>query len=96
MDFSEDDTYELYLQPLADIHLNSKEEGEFEAGTDKVYTYVFALIAILILIIACINFMNMATANSAGRGKEIGLKKVLGARRSQLTGQSPIRIHRRE
>ncbi len=87
MNFSEEDTYELYLQPLADIHLNSKEEGEFEAGTDKVYTYVFALLAILILIIACINFMNLATSKSAARSKEVALRKVVGATRRQVSMQ---------
>ena len=82
--FTDDDKYGFYLQPLSEIHLNSKAEGEFEAGTDKVYIYVFTIIALLILIIACINFMNLATAKSAARSKEVALRKVVGATRRQI------------
>jgi putative ABC transport system permease protein len=85
--FRDNDSYEFYLQPLSDIHLNSKPEGEFEAGTDRVYIYVFLGIAILILIIACVNFMNLATAKSAARSKEVALRKVVGATRRQISMQ---------
>jgi putative ABC transport system permease protein len=76
MDFS--------LQPLTDIHLRSRLEGEIGPGGDIRYVYVFSLIAAFILVLACINFMNLATARSAGRGKEVGLRKVMGARRGNL------------
>jgi putative ABC transport system permease protein len=75
------------LQPLTDIHLRSRLEGEIEAGGDIRYVYVFSLIAVFILVLACINFMNLATARSAGRGKEVGLRKVMGARRGNLIQQ---------
>ncbi len=55
LNFTDDDSFEFYLQPVSDIHLNSVEEGEFESGTDKVYIYVFIFIALLILPLACPN-----------------------------------------
>jgi putative ABC transport system permease protein len=85
--FTDDDRYEFYLQPLTDIHLNSKEEGEFEAGTDRVYVYVFTMIALLILVIACVNFMNLSTSKSAARAKEVALRKVVGASRRKIAAQ---------
>jgi putative ABC transport system permease protein len=72
------------LQPLSDIHLRSRLEGEIGPGGDIRYVYVFSLIAAFILVLACVNFMNLATARSAGRGKEVGLRKVMGARRGNL------------
>jgi putative ABC transport system permease protein len=72
------------LQPLTDIHLRSHLEGEIEPAGDIRYVYVFSLIAGFILVLACINFMNLATARSAGRGKEVGLRKVMGAGRGNL------------
>jgi ABC-type antimicrobial peptide transport system permease subunit len=78
----------LYLQPLKDIHLYSSHilfgiEGQ---GNIK-YVYIFSVVAFFVLIIACINFMNLATARSSNRAKEVGLRKVVGARRPQLIGQ---------
>lgn len=75
------------LFPLKDIHLNSDKLGELEANGDIKYVYIFSAIGIFILILACINFMNLATARSANRAKEVGLRKVLGAFRSQLIRQ---------
>lgn len=72
------------LQPLLDIHLRSRLEGEIGAAGDIRYVYVFSLIAAFILVLACVNFMSLATARSAGRGKEVGLRKVMGARRGNL------------
>ena len=63
LNFTDDDSFEYYLQPVSNIHLNSVEEGEFENGTDKVYIYVFIFIALLILVVACVNFMNLSTQN---------------------------------
>jgi len=76
-----------YLQPLTDIHLKSNLEGELEGNGDIRYVYVFSLIALFILLIACINFMNLSTARSANRGKEVGLRKVLGAYKKRLVVQ---------
>ena len=76
-----------YLQPLTDIHLKSNLEGEIEGNGDIRYVMVFSLIALFILLIACINFMNLSTARSANRGKEVGLRKVLGAYKKRLVMQ---------
>jgi putative ABC transport system permease protein len=76
-----------FLQPLTDIHLKSNLEGEIEGNGDIRYVYVFSLIAVFILLIACINFMNLSTARSANRGKEVGLRKVLGAHKKRLVVQ---------
>ena len=75
---------DFWLQPLTDIHLRSRLEGEIGSTGDIRYVYVFSLIAAFILVLACINFMNLATARSAGRGKEVGLRKVMGVRRGNL------------
>ncbi len=78
---------EYTLQPLADIHLKSSLQGEFEPNFDMAYIYLFAAIALFILIIACINFMNLSTARSANRAKEVGIRKVMGSFRSHLMRQ---------
>jgi len=77
----------LELQPLTDIHLYSHLDSEIEANSDITYVYVFSIIAFFVLLIACVNFMNLATARSAGRAKEVGLRKVVGAQRTQLIRQ---------
>ena len=75
------------LQPITHIHLYSHKTGEIEATTDVRYLYMFGTIAFLILLIGCMNFMNMATARSAHRNKEVGIRKVFGSYRYQLMGQ---------
>ncbi|MEC7754318.1 ABC transporter permease [Roseivirga sp. UBA1976] len=76
-----------YLQPLKDIHLYSSLDFELgETGTIQ-NVYFFSIIGAFILLIACINFMNMATARAAIRAKEVGVRKVLGSMRHQLIGQ---------
>ena len=75
------------LQPITDIHLYSHIDDEISPNSDVLYIYVFLVVAILILSISCINFMNLTTARSADRAKEIGLRKVLGAQRQQLVRQ---------
>jgi len=77
----------LDLMKLTDIHLYSHLDSEIEANGDIQYVYLFSAIAIFILIIACINYMNLATAKSATRAKEVGMRKVIGAVRSQLINQ---------
>ncbi len=76
-----------YLQPLKSIHLKSHLQGELGANSDIRIIQAFWAIAVVILLIACINFMNLATARSAGRAKEIGMRKVLGAKRGKLVVQ---------
>jgi len=85
-DFQDQDIT-LYLQSLTDIHLNSHHVYEMHPNGKLSYIKILAIIGIFVLILACINFMNLATASSAGRGREIGMKKVAGARRSQLRTQ---------
>jgi putative ABC transport system permease protein len=80
------------IQPLEDVHLKSKEIL-FETNANKSDTlnvYVLSIIAILILVLAAVNFMNLVTAKSAGRAKEVGMRKVIGAVRYQLIGQHLI------
>lgn len=77
----------LYLQPLVDIHLNSHYRSELGNNSQKEYVWVFAAVAVFILLIACVNFMNLSTARSAERAKEVGMRKVAGARLSQLVTQ---------
>lgn len=76
-----------YLQKLTDIHLKSDLEGEIGPTGDESYIYIFSAVAIVILLTACINFMNLSTARSESRGKEVGIRKVVGAERSQLINQ---------
>ena len=77
----------IFLVPLTDIHLHSDKLGDLEANGDIKYVYIFSAIGLFILILACINFMNLATARSANRAKEVGIRKVMGAFRSQLIKQ---------
>lgn len=79
--------YSYFVYPLVDTHLYSKLEGDLEPGGDIKYVYIFAAVGLFILVIACINFMNLSTARSAGRAKEVGLRKTLGSFRRQLIGQ---------
>ena len=75
------------LQPLVDIHLYSQRESELESNGDIRFVVLYMLIAFLIPLIACINFVNLATARSAMRAREVGVRKVMGANRTQLLGQ---------
>jgi putative ABC transport system permease protein len=75
------------LQDLTDIHLHSDLTSELQPNGSIRYVWVLGAIAAFILLIACINFMNLATARSAGRAKEVGVRKALGVRRSALIGQ---------
>jgi len=77
----------FHLQPLADIHLKSNKIKGPEANGSEKEVYFLSVIGIFILVIAWINYINLSTAKSAERAKEVGLRKVVGARRIQLTGQ---------
>ncbi|HVS96094.1 MAG TPA: FtsX-like permease family protein, partial [Puia sp.] len=79
--------FKYHLMPLTDIHLHSNKSYEFEANGNIAYVYVFSVIAVLILLIACVNFMNLSTARSAGRAKEVGIRKVAGSTRGHLITQ---------
>ncbi len=81
------ETSRLFLQPITDIHLRSDLDTELGANGSITYVYLFAAIAALVLLIACFNFMNLATARAAGRAREVGVRKVLGARRGQVAAQ---------
>lgn len=76
-----------FLTPLTDIHLKSNRWPELSANGNIQYVYIFAAVALFILLIACINFMNLSTARSASRAKEVGIRKVLGTERKNLISQ---------
>ena len=73
--------------PLTDINLHSQQTIELAPNGNSQYVYIFSAVALFILLIAGINFMNLATARSMGRAKEVGIRKVLGSERGQLIGQ---------
>ncbi|PWT95527.1 MAG: hypothetical protein C5B52_17700 [Bacteroidetes bacterium] len=75
------------LTPLLDIHLHSNRDGELAANGSITYVYIFSAIALFILLIACVNFMNLSTARSANRAREVGIRKVLGSLRKNLISQ---------
>ncbi len=77
------------LQPLTDIHLHSDSNPltELEPGGDIRYVYIFGAIALFMLIVACINFMNLSTATAARRAREVGVRKVLGSMKWELVRQ---------
>ncbi len=79
--------YNYHLHNIQDIHLHSNLENEIKANGNINYIYIFSVIAVFILGIACINFMNLSTARSTERGKEVGIRKVLGSEKKQLVGQ---------
>lgn len=83
-DIPETETVTMDIQPLHDIHLHSALDQEIRPNGDVRYLYIFSLIAVIILIVACVNFMNLSTARSASRAKEVGMRKTLGADRLSL------------
>lgn len=84
---NKDSNVELFLQNFGESYLYSNWEGGKQNGGRIEYVRIFSIVAIIILVIACINFMNLATAKSLKRSKEIGVRKVAGARRKQLIAQ---------
>ncbi len=77
----------LILQPLTDIHLYSDFDYDLSAAGDIRYVYIFGAIALFMLLIACINFMNLSTAGASKRAREVGIRKVMGSVKSTLVGQ---------
>ena len=76
--------FKYHLMPLLEIHLHSNKSYEFEANGNINYVTIFSFIAVLILLIACVNFMNLSTARSANRAREVGIRKVAGSTRGNL------------
>ncbi len=87
-EFKQSGNFDRYrLTPLTSIHLHSNKVAELSANSNIQYIYIFSAIAIFILLIACVNFMNLSTARSANRAKEVGVRKVLGSFRQDLVRQ---------
>jgi putative ABC transport system permease protein len=80
-------TIKYELQKITDIHLHSKIQDEAESNGDITYVYIFSAVALFMLIIAAINYMNLATARSSKRSREVGIRKVMGSLRGQLMRQ---------
>jgi putative ABC transport system permease protein len=79
--------YGYFPYPMLDTHLHTNIRDDIEPSGNIAYIYVFGGVGVFILLIACINFMNLSTARSAGRAKEVGLRKTMGSFRSQMIGQ---------
>ncbi|HKL67915.1 MAG TPA: ABC transporter permease [Bacteroidales bacterium] len=84
---AEGDYWEFFLQPLERIHLYSDVNGEWETNGNIRYIYIFSAVALFVLIIACINFINLSIAKSTLRAKEVGIKKATGSGRGKLIFQ---------
>ncbi|MCG8307597.1 MAG: ABC transporter permease [Cytophagales bacterium] len=84
---AEGNIWESFTQPLADIHLKSNIAGEFEANGNYQYLVIFSLAAIFLIIIACVNFVNLSTARATAKARETGVRKVVGSLREQLIFQ---------
>jgi putative ABC transport system permease protein len=87
-EMADEETYwKLYLQHIREIHLGSDLNGEFESNGNLAYIRIFSIVAFLLLAVACINFMNLTTASSSIRAREVGVRKTNGANRKQLRKQ---------
>lgn len=82
-----DGRFQFKLQPMNDIHLHSNIMWELGTNGNILYVYIFLTAALLILIVACVNFMNLSTARSLKRAKEVGIRKAIGVQRKQLVFQ---------
>jgi putative ABC transport system permease protein len=79
-------SFDLMSTPLGDVHLNSNLAADLPTG-NKSYVYIFSIVGLFMLLLAAINYMNMATAQSSKRSREVGMRKVMGAEKQQLIGQ---------
>ncbi|GAA0881242.1 hypothetical protein GCM10009119_42120 [Algoriphagus jejuensis] len=86
-DGAENSDYNLKLMPVQGIHLQSHYLREMKPNSYESYVYIFSLVAVFVLLLACINFMNLATAKAGLRSMEVGVRKVLGSDKSQLVAQ---------
>ena len=82
-----DEELSIQLQPVTDIYLTSNRDQEMEANSSSTYIYILLIVAAFTLLIACINFMNLSTARSLERSREVGMRKALGGYKQQLFGQ---------
>src|SRR6185369_16025575 len=80
-------TFRFTLVPLTDIHLRSNTKMELEPGGDIQYVYIFSVLALFILLLACVNFTNLSTARAIKRAREVGIRKVMGSVKKQLVIQ---------
>ncbi|QMW05504.1 ABC transporter permease [Spirosoma foliorum] len=81
------DTFRFLLQPLTDIHLYSNSKYELEPNGDIKYVYIFSALGLFILLLACVNFTNLSTAQAAKRAREVGVRKVMGSVKTQIISQ---------
>lgn len=81
------DTFVFTLRPLRDIHLGAHTSDELRAGGNIQYVYIFGALAVFILLLACVNFINLSTATSSKRAREVGIRKVMGSLKQQLIVQ---------
>ncbi|WP_080057663.1 ABC transporter permease [Spirosoma aerolatum] len=81
------ETFRFLVKPLTDIHLYSDTKYEMEPNGDIKYVYIFSILALFILLLACINFTNLSTAQAAKRAREVGIRKVMGSIKNQLVFQ---------
>ena len=79
--------YGFFLQPLSDIHLNPGINQDFKPSSDRKYVYIFSVVSLIIIIVAGINYMNLSTARSVNRAREVGLRKVVGSSRKLIVWQ---------
>jgi putative ABC transport system permease protein len=79
--------YGIFMQPLSDIHLNPDIKGHFKQPNDRKYIYIFSAVALLIIVVAGINYMNLSTARSTIRSREVGMRKVVGSSQGLLIRQ---------
>lgn len=80
-------TFKFWMMPMTDIHLKSTQSQELGGNGNIEYVYIFSIVALFVLLIACINFMNLSTARASQRAKEVGVRKVMGSERGQLMFQ---------
>lgn len=85
--WGEGNYYSFYSQPLTDIHLRSDYTAEFQPGGKIMYIYLFIVVAIIILVLACMNFIGLVTAHSVNRAREVGIRKMAGSERSVIIRQ---------
>jgi putative ABC transport system permease protein len=85
--FAQGNKYRFFLQNLTDAHLDPSIQQEFKAASDPKYLIIFGSVAILIVLIAAVNFMNLSTAQASRRAKEVGIKKISGSTRGMLITQ---------
>lgn len=87
INFNEKHSRTFHIQPLTDIHLHGHLNNEFEVNSDIKYIYIFSAVAVFVLLIACFNYMNLSTAHSVKRAREVGLRKVMGADKRSIIKQ---------